>query len=98
MWVPVLHINYDTLSEKEDAEGSGTVRERIKKARAFAKERFTKLGITYISKNKDIHSKNIDTEPNFPTDEVNGAEFSDNLLTVGALRNEVGEKDGVTGF
>ena len=37
-------------------------------------------------------SKDIDTEPNFPTDEVNGAEISDNLITVGALRNEIGEK------
>ena len=61
MWVPVLHINYDTLSEKEDAEGSNVIRERIKKARLFATERFKKLGINHISKNKDIHSKNIDT-------------------------------------
>jgi subtilisin family serine protease len=37
-------------------------------------------------------SKNIDTEPNFPTDEVNGTEFADNLITIGALRNEIGEK------
>ena len=37
-------------------------------------------------------SKDIDTEPNFPTDEVNGAEIADNLITIGALRNEIGEK------
>ncbi|MGV3697768.1 S8 family peptidase [Flavobacterium sp.] len=37
-------------------------------------------------------SKNIDTEPNFPSDEVNGTEFADNLLTVGALNYEYGEK------
>jgi subtilisin family serine protease len=37
-------------------------------------------------------SKNIDTEPNFPSDEVNGAEISDNLITIGALKNEIGEK------
>lgn len=37
-------------------------------------------------------SKNIDTEPNFPSDEVNGTEISDNLITIGALKNEVGEK------
>lgn len=37
-------------------------------------------------------SKNIDTEPNFPTDEVNGTEFSDNLITIGALKSEIGEK------
>jgi subtilisin family serine protease len=37
-------------------------------------------------------SKNIDTEPNFPSDEVNGTEIADNLITIGALKNEVGEK------
>ena len=35
-------------------------------------------------------SKNIDTEPNFPSDEVNGAEFADNLLTIGALNYKYG--------
>jgi cell wall-associated protease len=37
-------------------------------------------------------SKNIDTEPNFPTDAVNGSEFAHNVLTVGALNYEYGEK------
>ena len=37
-------------------------------------------------------AKDIDTEPNFPTDAVNGAEISDNVLTVGALNYEYGEK------
>jgi cell wall-associated protease len=37
-------------------------------------------------------AKNIDVEPNFPTDAVNGAEISDNVLTVGALNYEYGEK------
>lgn len=36
-------------------------------------------------------SKNIDTEPNFPTDEVDGAEISDNLITIGALKYEYGQ-------
>ena len=35
-------------------------------------------------------SKDIDTEPNFPTDEINGLEISDNLLTIGALNFECG--------
>ena len=35
-------------------------------------------------------SKNIDTEPNFPTDEVNGKEIADNLLTIGALNYQYG--------
>jgi subtilisin family serine protease len=37
-------------------------------------------------------SKNIDTEPNFPTDEVNGKEIADNMLTIGALNKEMGSK------
>ena len=37
-------------------------------------------------------SKDIDTEPNFPTDVKNGAEISDNVLTVGALNYEYGSK------
>lgn len=37
-------------------------------------------------------SKDIDTEPNFPTDDVDGKEIADNVLTVGALNYEYGEK------
>lgn len=37
-------------------------------------------------------SKDIDTEPNFPTDEMNGVEIADNLLTIGALNYEYGSK------
>lgn len=35
-------------------------------------------------------SKDIDFEPNFPTDETNGVEIADNLLTIGALNFECG--------
>lgn len=37
-------------------------------------------------------AKDIDSEPNFPTDEINGVEISDNLLTIGALNYEYGSK------
>ena len=37
-------------------------------------------------------SKDIDTEPNFPTDVVDGKEISDNVLTVGALNYQYGDK------
>lgn len=37
-------------------------------------------------------AKNIDTEPNFPTDEMSGSEISDNLITIGALNYEYGSK------
>lgn len=35
-------------------------------------------------------AKNIDAEPNFPTDEVNGKEIADNFLSIGALNKEYG--------
>lgn len=37
-------------------------------------------------------SKNIDVEPNFPTDEVDGKEFANNVLTIGAINQNFGEK------
>ena len=37
-------------------------------------------------------AKDIDAEPNFPTDENNGTEIADNLLTIGALNYEYGSK------
>ena len=37
-------------------------------------------------------AKDVDTEPNFPTDETNGKEIADNLLTIGALNNVYGSK------
>jgi len=37
-------------------------------------------------------AKNIDTAPNFPSDEVNGKEIANNLLTIGALNYQYGEK------
>jgi len=37
-------------------------------------------------------AKDIDTEPNFPTDEMNGTEISDNVITIGALNYEYGSK------
>ena len=37
-------------------------------------------------------AKDIDTEPNFPTDVMNGTEISDNVLTIGALNYEYGSK------
>lgn len=37
-------------------------------------------------------SKDIDVEPNFPTDEKDGVEIADNLITIGALNFEYGSK------
>ena len=35
-------------------------------------------------------AKNIDVEPNFPSDEKNNVEFADNFLSIGALNKEYG--------
>jgi magnesium chelatase family protein len=60
MWVPVLHINYDTLSHKEESEGSDVIRKRVQDARNFAQKRFHKTGGSTISKNKDMRAKDIE--------------------------------------
>ncbi len=60
MWVPVLHVDYDTLSHKEEGEGSDIVRGRVQKARTFAHRRFVQEGNTYLTKNKDMRSKDIE--------------------------------------
>ncbi len=37
-------------------------------------------------------SKNIDVEPNFPTDEIEGKEFANNVITIGAINQNYGDK------
>lgn len=61
MWVPVLHIDYDTLSSKKEGEGSVNVRARVIAAREFAKKRFEEKGEHKINKNKDMRAKDINT-------------------------------------
>lgn len=59
IWVPVQHIDYDTLSHARIGEESKTVRLRVEKARDFARERFLKTGDSHITKNKDMKAKDI---------------------------------------
>ena len=61
IWVPVLHIDYDTLSHARIGEESEDVRLRVLKARNFAQQRFAEAGDTHITKNKDMKAKDIDT-------------------------------------
>jgi magnesium chelatase family protein len=60
MWVPVAHVDYDTLSQKSGGEGSKEVRARVKSARDFAEQRFKKSGITTITRNKDMKPKDLE--------------------------------------
>ena len=59
IWVPVQHIDYDTLTHTRIGEESKSVRERVIKARTFAQERFKKEGDVHITKNKDLRAKDI---------------------------------------
>ncbi len=61
IWVPVQHIDYDTLSHARIGEESESIVLQVKKARAFAKERFEKKGNMKLTKNKDMRAKDIDT-------------------------------------
>lgn len=61
IWVPVQHIDYDTLSAARIGEESEAIVEKVKKARNFAKERFEKHGNMKLTKNKDMRAKDIDT-------------------------------------
>ena len=58
MWVPVLHVDYETLSQESLEEGSNVIRKRVEEGRAFAKKRFQSKGDT-LTKNKDMTSKDI---------------------------------------
>ena len=59
MWVPVLHVDYDTLSQGVEGEKSADIRTRVHNARAFARNRFASRGNLTLTKNKDMKSKDI---------------------------------------
>lgn len=59
IWVPVQHIDYDTLSHARIGEESSALRARVEKGREFARERFKKSGDIHITKNKDMRAKDI---------------------------------------
>jgi magnesium chelatase family protein len=60
MWVPVQHIDYDTLSHARVGEESTVLRIRVQKARDFARERFINMDPqTKLRMNKDMHAKDI---------------------------------------
>jgi magnesium chelatase family protein len=60
MWVPVLHVDYETLLSKEESEPSYSVAKRVEEARTFSQERF-KASNSSLQKNKDISSKDIES-------------------------------------
>ena len=60
MWVPVQHIDYETLSHSRVGEESESIRTRIKGARDFARMRFLKKDPdSRLRTNKDMKAKDI---------------------------------------
>jgi magnesium chelatase family protein len=59
MWVPVAHIDYDTLSQGTDAESSEDIRKRVLATRTYAEKRFAQAGDTHLHKNKDLKAKDM---------------------------------------
>ena len=64
MWVPVLHVDYDTLSEKEEGESSEQVAKRVLEAREFSRKRFRDEGNAVLTKNKDMRAKDLEKHTN----------------------------------
>ncbi len=58
MWVPVQHIDYETLSHARVGEESEDIRMRVEKARGFALHRFKEHG-SKLRLNKDMRAKDI---------------------------------------
>lgn len=60
IWVPVQHVDYDTLSHARIGEESEEIAMKVIKARQFARERFAQGGARHITKNKEMSAKDID--------------------------------------
>ena len=60
MWVPVQHVDYETLSHARVGEETEGIRERVNAARKFAEERFLKINpASKLKMNKDMKAKDI---------------------------------------
>jgi magnesium chelatase family protein len=60
LWVPVSHVDYDTLSKENDGESSDSLQKEVSVARAFSQNRFKKEGNVVLTKNKDMRAKDIE--------------------------------------
>lgn len=61
IWVPVQHVEYDTLVSARIGEESEVIRNKVHKARTFAQERFKEKHAHHLTKNSDMKSSEIDT-------------------------------------
>lgn len=60
MWVPVMHIDYDTLSNKSNGDATELLQEKVIRGRHFAKARQLQLGSMKEKLNKDMSSDEVE--------------------------------------
>lgn len=60
IWVPVQHVEYDTLVSARIGDESEVIKQHVEKARSFARSRFEQGNAPHIKKNKDMGAKDID--------------------------------------
>ncbi len=60
MWVPVMHIDYDTLSNKGEGENSDIIKQRVQRGRLFGRERQQRDGKVRQQLNKDMSSDDVE--------------------------------------
>lgn len=60
IWVPVQHVEYDTLVSARIGDESEMIKNQVEKARKFAQERFKEGGVPHLVKNKDMSAKELD--------------------------------------
>lgn len=60
IWVPVQHVEYDTLVSARIGDESEVIKQHVEKARSFARNRFEQGNAPHIKKNKDMGAKDID--------------------------------------
>lgn len=60
MWVPVMHIDYDTLSNKSDSENSSLIKKKVVAGRMFGKMRQEKVGVVKKHLNKNMTSDDVE--------------------------------------
>lgn len=60
IWVPVMHIDYDTLSNKSEGDGSLVLSQKVKKGRDFGRERQKRSGKSLTRLNKELSSDEVE--------------------------------------
>lgn len=64
IWVPVMHIDYDTLSNKGEGDDSEILSQKVERGRDFGKERQKRNGRTLLRLNKELSSDEVEQYSN----------------------------------